>query len=81
MPIYMKYDGLPESMAISPIDKHAVSSFLMNNGVSMIGAQQFAAGDYVNDPQDRKLLANLLAQMVQGPITASNRKAIWKCSI
>lgn len=62
-----KYDANSAFMEISPMEKHVVSSFLMNNGFSVFGAQQIAAGNLVSDPQDRQLLASLLAQLAQSP--------------
>ncbi len=60
------FDLNPLALEVLPAQKHALTSFLMNNGVSVIGAQQFADGLYIVSPRDRKLLASLMSRIVQG---------------
>lgn len=66
-----------QEMAIPLSDQHALKSMLMNNGISAMGAQQFVAGDYIVDPQDRKLMASLFSKLVQVPGIAASQLVRW----
>ncbi len=65
MPSYMQVEGIAANASVPPADQQAVRSFLINGGVSVAGAQEFAAGNYVNNAQDRKLLAKLMASIAK----------------
>ncbi len=68
MPIYMKVEGITANASVPPAEQQAIRSFLISGGVSSVGAQEFAAGNYVNNPQDRKLLANLLGSIAKSAV-------------
>ncbi len=65
MPIYMQVEGITGNATILPAEQQAIRSFLINGGVSVAGAQEFAAGNYVNNAQDRKLLAKLMSSIAK----------------
>ena len=47
------------------IDTHLVMSSLQRSGVSLAGAQQFAQGQAVTNPGDRRLLAAMLSVLLK----------------
>ena len=46
-----------------PIDIHRVQSILLNFGGSLLGAQQFLAGQIVTNPADRQALAQMVVDL------------------
>lgn len=68
MPIYMKVEGITANASVPPADQQALRAFLISGGVSSAGAQEFAVGNYVNNPLDRRLLANLLASIAKSAV-------------
>lgn len=79
MPAFLKYgdiSGQLQKSQITPSNQHRVRAFLMNNGVSPGGANQFVAGLIVTDAKDRQLLPALLA-FSSGSRMASIRHEKW----
>ena len=68
MPIYMQVEGITANASVLPAEQQALRTFLISGGVSSAGAQEFAAGNYVNNPQDRRLLAKLLASIAKSAV-------------
>ena len=54
-------------LPVSVAELHSMHSFLIQNGISPPGANQFVNGEYVADVKDRKLLAQLMMRMARGP--------------
>ena len=53
-------------LTTTPIEKHRLRGLFLKVGVSAMGTEQFLAGELITSPADRRAIAKLVSQLVNG---------------